>query len=484
MRATCVAVLILGSATNAAAAEPEHNFVHHDQPVSDGFPYQPEFIDTKSIKREGDKVSFDQLRVSWMYRLTARKPGEASTPTPPEASSDARVEHFVVSCGWRSDAQLAQAEAYTTPDSSPKVTHGPEPYRRFLSSKASWLDFVDKICAGGLIGGQGFPTVKAAFEWSVAHMGDPPKALPAPQAYKPPVEATWMEGAQPHQFADVTVADAEGARLFVDTVNLVRKDLRVSTFDFAVLGPEDHRHGSSYGDVAVLRKVDIDCAAKTLTVGAQAGWNRYGEFQGENSKPFVPRTASESPIAFAEISAVCAGTLAAASHPGIDEAWASARKTWAAPPRPTLDVECIWNGAPADLREAFLSAIAAGTRPAQPMTRDVFLAVVKTCGGSESDLGWAATRYGAYANRQAAVRHFQVVPEWSEARLRHVWLDMPWKDRQRFVRVQTEQHQDDEQVLDAVFARTAKGAGLQEAADLRLLGAFIGAEAHLEPDLP
>ncbi len=444
--------------------------------------YQPEFIDTDSVRRDGDEVSLDFLRVVWTFTLKPNKPGE--TQTQPIVNLNANLEHYRLSCAWRTELSLPTVEEYDDNGALVRDTHGPEGARAFIGSKSSLISVLDRACAGQpLEHAKGFSSVANAIIWSKTQMGAAPAGLPPIAAPRPdPVETPWMVGELPHRFAHVDVADDRGAALYLDTANLKRRGGAASGISFAVLGAIDQRAASDYVQVAVLRRVEYDCKAETMTVTAQAGWTRGGELNSVHDNSFTPRKASESPVIAAEIAAACHGQGLAATpvYADVFDAWGAERSRWPARLEPVWSVSCIWTGLGVDSQNRMIEAIKSNTRVNLGLTPEAYAKLLADCRVPTAAKYEAQSKLSRYLVRATAIQYFQSKGV-SEQRLRDSWLNLSWRERALLTRVQSARGPGDQPKIDAIMNKASGPLGIISDDDRRMYMYFMFSEAVLNP---
>jgi len=381
------------------APPPKHNYVGFDLKPYDANAHNPfeegMFVDSASIVRDGDMVGFDVLRIVGALDKT---PGQI-------------VLHYRASCGWRDISE----------------TSGRTPGRTELLvaySKESLI--VDEACAGRVKAAQGFASVEGVIAVP-ANVPPPPMIAPAPTFARNPDKPhpPWME--TPHEFESVYGDDRTGNMLFLDRASAAREGTGITGLSLVLLG-EDQRRGGNYTDVAVLRNVRYDCAARTMTITAEAGWNKYGTLIDVFDKSSAPRSAAQSPVIAAEIGAACSPAAATAQQfPSVMAAWAFARDRWPAS-RTATYAQCLWAHLPEGRRETYL----AGNLKTPLIAHEEQAGLFALCAIPESPFPDAMSALARYAWSRKALAETKL----DENALLAAWRAVPLQDRLRVAAMQ------------------------------------------------
>lgn len=140
-----------------------------------------------------------------------------------------------------------------------------------------------------------------------------------------------MTDVSPHRFVVVHMGGGASNMSFLDKAGIIRNGQTVTALSLALLAPQPDRTPFQMAPVAALRDVRYDCAGKTMTVLAQATWNKAMNLTGVSETGFAPRSASRSPVIAREIDAVCRPGDDADTAPSFDSveaASAFAHQKW------------------------------------------------------------------------------------------------------------------------------------------------------------
>lgn len=470
----------LAAATAAALAAPAqadepapaHDYVRLEKPFG-----VVGFWDRLSVRREGDVLSFDILNFNHSYSF-----GAGPKPTA-DLRADSRT--YRVSCGLRAVLDEVSTEVYAAGAiTRPRTWRTSHSDADFLGAKSNLTPLVDKLCEGAApAGAAGLPGLAEAVAVAMAEAPPPLDGVPAiPIGVRQPdpAPAPWMAEDAARRFVPVALADPEGAQLFVDQAGQLRRGERVETLTLSLLGADAQRRASAHADVVVLRKVRYDCKARSAAVLAQAGWNRHGEFTGEDQTPLAARTAGQSPILAAEIAAACARPdKAAVAYPGVDAAWAHARALLPPPPPPAWRVDCVWNARPAEARSGALAAWPERGPAAQALTARLPLAL-DACQVPGHDDSLARSRFAVELKRRGALAALARAHGLTEARLDGAWRGLPWRDRQRLVRMLRTHDAQDRWFKEELVYNLGRALGVDDADARAWLADYLDGQATLE----
>jgi hypothetical protein len=481
--AVCLIAAFAALASVPAAAQSAHNFVVRQPPPSYPDPfYQPEFIDTASVKRAGDLITFDVLRTAWLWTLPPATPGASRVASAPYLIGN--IVHVRFSCAWWTLAETGESGSY---DANGDAQLGFDPAAvpaGIMRTSGPFESQFDRLCGGGKLDeANGFNSIKTAMDWARRSMPSTPPPLGIPPMPRPPVKVAWMDGEHPHRFLPLAIQNTDGAVLYLDVANLKREGAGAEGLSLLVLGAKDQRGNTANNGVVALRRVVYDCDHLSMSVGGQAIWNRYGIFMGASAVDFDRRGASTSRAAAAEISAACAGGKAgpATTYASVDDAWAHAHALWPpAPPSETLrTAACLWEHAPAGIRSTMTAAVLAHRR-ANPIPYLTALApVLPACGVSAANKWLAFGEVSRYAERKVALEQLQASRGLTETKLNKIWAEMTWLDRLRIERMGTAE---DRAAAETALAALAASSGITSQQDAAVFATFMSSEAFFDDD--
>jgi hypothetical protein len=200
----------------------------------------------------------------------------------------------------------------------------------------------------------------------------------------------------------------------------------VTALSFSLLGPEEQQFSWRGQAVAVLRLAHYDCAARTMTITAQADWDRMRALAWQSQTAFVPLHSG------VEIAAACSDDPG--NSPGFtstDAAWDDARTHWPAAPYMTW-ATCLWAQMPEELRTSYVekwTPMGIGSAGFYA-TQDQADAGIAACGiplrHSDMALGLLRT----YAGQRAALRNL-AKRDIDEPKITAAWVALPIADRKR-----------------------------------------------------
>jgi hypothetical protein len=482
----------------SAQADTPHNFVLRQPPAATaGAPYRPEFVDTATIRRDGDFISVDLLHMNWTYRS---KSAPAGTLRPdPEWRLYGQTDHLRFSCAWWTEAQPPGTITYSAEGiQSPGISVG-SPINSIIGANHSDASLIDQLCSNAKFdSSESFSSVTAAIAWAKPYMTQPgspptlgPPPMTAPRQGAKVTEAAWMAGERSHRFVQIAVADPDGATLYLDAANLKREGSRLKGLSLVILGRADQRGYASNPtanaperSVVALRQVSYDCIHPSMTVEAQAVWNRFGESLGETEIAFAPRSGSSSAAIASEISAACSAAKpkpSAQTFATVDDAWAYARSVWP-PNRRVWKESCIWEHVPPDVQNASAAAIIADERPNLGMSEASYVEMFHACGVPDAEQMTARQRFSRYGFRQAALEYFRTRHDLTEAQLYKAWMGISWHDRQRIPKSQMQHTSEELAAANEIVSAAAATLGLSSDDDRRMFSYFIGAQAFLDAD--
>ncbi len=307
-------------------ALPTHNFVSLDLASAGPPPLasnarrnEIDLLDSASVTHTGDTVAFDIL----VIRRDTIWTSSGSGVHPAEPMPTTHIEHRTASCGWRSlgttTIALGSTHQYSMQD-------------QFLDPDSPMFPIVDKLCAGRpLATPTGAASEADAVDIWKDQFGSPPSAPAVLRARPRPQATTWMTDVSPHRFVVVHMGGGASNMSFLDKAGIIRNGQTVTALSLALLAPQPDRTPFQMAPVAALRDVRYDCAGKTMTVLAQATWNKAMNLTGVSETGFAPRSASESPVIAREIDAVCRPGDDADTAPSFDSveaASAFAHQKW------------------------------------------------------------------------------------------------------------------------------------------------------------
>jgi hypothetical protein len=482
IRSFAAAIAVACSLSSMASAQGPRNFVLlNPRPVGDATFYQPQFIDTASVRRDRDTIFVDLLRVNWLQALVH----QGSVAEPPRLIGV--IVHLRLSCAVWASGEIGENNSYDS-DGNPQRGFGSTSRSSaIVDAKGHDVGYLDTICAGGALSAdKGLPSVQAAMAWAKQNT-TPPGPRPmvfAPRIPAPPTVAAWMAGQVPHQFVPVEAPMAFGASLYLDVANLKREGAMVDGLSLLVLGSEDQRGGTSMGPVVALRRVTYDCARPAMTVRAQATWTRYGEYEGDAEDGFAPRLAGVSSTVAREISAACAPEKLASgsSFASVEDAWAHARSFWQPFQSPALkQASCIWNGLSSDYRQGVTAYIIAHPGAEIGLQEGADIPVLQACGVQSVN---PVMQYGLarYNLRQAAIDALKSGRNLSDADIYGLWKKISWEDRQLLIRVQRGSTAQERSNADAIIVKATASSGFTAPSDRIVFKEFLDGEAFFEVD--
>jgi hypothetical protein len=483
LRAAVLAVLAIGMVSAPKAwAETAHRFVQVGEALPPIY-----FVDLATVRKSGDTLSFDTLEVNWLYKVKLGPTGMAQIGPDnfgvPEL--DGELHHRTVSCGWRTDQSAPQVLWLDASGSIKKtVNNSVDAYPLELMGTYDRLtEFVDRACAGSrLTGVREIGSLAEAMEDGKRRL-PPPGPPSAPSRHGPPEPADWMGGVDLHDFAEVTVPDGTGNRLFIDRLTFKRQGANVTGLSLVLLNAEAQRtHRITGQSVAALRLMDYDCRAGAETIQAEAHWDRFGALASIRAETRGRLRAADSPVTTAEIAAACGPAISSqASFRSVDDAWAYVRSQW--PPEvDRFKTECMWNAFAPDERQAFLSTwSASGIKPAVEVIKRQPLSQMRAqCGVAPEDAGAANDRFANYAIEQAAFAVLEQTRGLPSAKIVSVWRALPWRDRQRFAKALDARNAEETRFQNETADKVAKALGLSTPDDLAQLHYIILGEAYLK----
>ena len=322
-------LLVAGHAWAAHHAKPPkptpRNFVGLDltpsvpKPMATIWGSRVRLIDSASVRRDGDSVTFDLLEIGENFQ-------ETSGPHEPPAYriwNPTRMEHFRGSCGWRT----IKMERYEESGDGTNMDNWSWDNTFFVDGRSPYRTVLDRVCAGQpLNAAAGVTSIDAAVVMWKGMFPDPGhQAVPVMFPHPAPPMPVWIGGADGHRFTRVASDAASGNALFLDSAALMRDGNSVTGLDFELLGPGAQDIKATAFGAGREREVRYDCGARTMTVLAEAYWNAQVKFIGAFDATEGPHGASESPVIAAEIAAACEGPPAAApSFPSLEAAWQGA----------------------------------------------------------------------------------------------------------------------------------------------------------------
>jgi hypothetical protein len=456
-----------------------HNFVNLDltwqtpvTPQPHHLPWAASLVDADSAVRTGDRINFDMLE---LQRSLLERDGRGISG----GHMQWRIDHYQVSCGWRTIRKLPNrpADFDVTVAGRPAYADPFNQQENFLNPDSAFASFTDKLCAGlPLAAARGAPGVEAA----VAAWKDnlqPGGVVNVIALGSKPGIPEWMPG-KTYRFEPIQTEAATGDRLFLDHANLTRDSETVTGFELAILGPEAQRHSWQMIEMVALRRVRYDCAGRSLTVLAQGYWDRFGTFFEKSEIASVPRGAQQSPTIAADIAAACERNpqVPAQSFPSVMEAWAFARTQWPAATEPAW-AACVWNHFPGDERAHLLEHPPSNFKF---LTKDE-LAALKTCGDADMSPWRSGFLFSAYAEQRAMLPTL-TQDTVNETRIQSLWQEIPWLDRQRYVRGVKTYGSNDPQFQNNLVAALLDKLGVPRSHDStrQALSRYLQAEATLE----
>lgn len=465
-----VAAVLLGWLMLGAAPAPAHNFVNSDlkwqtpEPLAPGhFRLAVDLLDTESVTRSGDTVEFDELDIQKTV-THLMSPQTAPGAGPPIVQFETNVQRYQASCGWRTLRRIPKTLAASEFSLASAFNSQQFTQDGFLGAKSPDRHLLDRICTNTpLNADRGAASAEAAAEFWKDQFGerDYDKLLiMAPKPKQSPV--SWMDGNRRHRFVPVAAPSEAGNRLFVDTANTARRGDIVTALTLVFLGAGAQRFGDEQHAVVALRSERFDCAARTSSLLAQATWNRMGDFLEHSEDAFGTRNADNSPVVAAELAAACEGLpVETKAYASVEDAWAFAATGWPEPTQ-TVWVSCVWNRFPQDVRDGFLAQWRLHQPPApvvlpppQPwevgtppevraqMKHDwhgkipdlpkVPDSVLSECVVPPASRALAWASFSAYAVQRGALDRLSST-HIDEAKIQAAWHEIPWLDRQRFIR--------------------------------------------------
>ncbi|MDB5431953.1 MAG: hypothetical protein JWP35_3069 [Caulobacter sp.] len=291
--------------------------------------YVDVYLDLTSARRRGERVIFDLLIVDRYY-------GHGLYPVDVRG----RVSRLSATCGWRTqrsegqfspppgdEGALVDWPAMPGPDAPGpggaglawSADLGPgDTLNRWLAAQQA----IARLCAGGPQGGEGqggeiaaaAPAPGEASYQGVEAALAAERKLPRPQHdanadVAPPAPAAWMRGSlgrAPLALQKVAGGAGDGRVLFLDLSGAARVGPRVTTLRLQVLPVAARAHAWAAHTVFRLSRVTYDCAARTATQTATAGYGPRRTLLFADETRGEPRRADDSPQAAAEIAAACA----------------------------------------------------------------------------------------------------------------------------------------------------------------------------------
>jgi hypothetical protein len=471
-----------------AAALPAHNFVNVDltapapaPPAPGTFRLSVVLFDSASVVHNGDTVTFDALAISKTFGRYYSGNKEVGAP---EGSIVFNTERFRASCGWRTLRRIpTPATPYEVGERYQPFAFQPQNLQDwFVAPFSQFTTLIDKICEGQPLGAaKGFGSIAAAVDAWKDKFSALPTLIPR-IAGAPPAQAS-MESPASARLRVIATDGSNGNTLLLDTANVAHAGQTATAQSFAVLGPDAQRLGGEYLSVAALRTVRYDCAARTMTVIAQVNWDRSERLAGATQAAFAPRGASESPVIKAEIDTACGNTPppSGAEYATVQAAWHAARDGWP-PPATDTWLPCLWNGASADGKDAYLAQWtgAPDEKRFQPQAAEIQV-LIAACAIPQNYADFALDKLRFYATERAALQRL-AARELDEARILAAWRDLGWTERLHlshdFHSFETSDIEDQLAFQDS-FA-TSLGLRSGDAAARKWLGDYLYAQAWIE----
>jgi hypothetical protein len=473
--------------TTAAPPVPAHNYVSYNletwtppQSTPGKFLTAIELIDSATATHHGDAVEYDTLRIS----TTVGQYFSGTTQVgPPQGTLVYDTTHHVVSCAWDT-VRMAPYDAI--PYAPGKLQFRPfastlqDTQDSFLFPSAPQRMLITRLCNNEpLNAAKGFATIEAAIAvWKDALGAQRPPPPMLPPHYVPPSGSTpWADGGAPHHFIAVATDGANGNQLFLDTANIAREGQTATALTFAFLGPQTERFTFNNAAVAELRQVRYDCSARTITVVAEATWDRDEKFEGGMQIPEPARADG----ADSGIDAACG--QAPADAPGFDSfaaAWHDARDHW---PASQLEawLPCLWEHLPADRRDAYIAQVTAMGWGNFILVTQQDVPVLKTaCALPDIYSAFAFDRFRQYAAQRAALRHL-AERRIDEAKILAAWRALRWDDRLHVIR--SSQGEDGYRYFTGEFLDSfARSVGLRSSDDegRSWLQSYVSHQAWIE----
>ncbi len=424
-----------------AAPPPAHNLVDLDLTPSVPAPAAPphlrlsaSLIDSASVTHAADTVSFDTVEI---WKSTSHYMTGMKETGPPEGTVVYYTQRYQVSCKWWTIRRLPEPAQDYVPGKpfQPVAITIDTMQDEFITPQSRYVTLIDRACSGGpLNAGKGFASVDAALAaWTDKFSTMPTTSRLAPPAlmrYAGPPPDPWMDGAAPHQFKAVATDPANGNVLFLDTANIVREGQSTTALSFALLGPQTQHFDRMRGSVAALRKARYDCAARTMTVVAQANWDTNARFIGQSQTVFPPRAAG----AGMDIDAVCSSNPSPDGpiYASVETAWDATLAGW--PPSPLEAwLPCLWDHVPADKRQGYIAQWKATDIDQFVMVKwDERPALAAACNIPEPSSAAAFSKLGLYAD-QRAVLQILTAAKLDDAAIMAAWRAKPRADRRHYL---------------------------------------------------
>ena len=472
--AICFAGLML--AAFPVQAETPHSFVRVGAST---LPVR--FLDTTTVKTDGEVLFFDVLEANHLQTLPLHKPGEPQ-PLMPVPELVGQIKHHRVSCGWRTDRELENVVWVDASGNVTKTPHNDPTFSRDKLTHPFWelSAVVDELCEGRRLNNESvYPSIQSAMAQAKTLL---PPPGPPPRPVAPPLAPAARIGeGEPHAFELVFSEGPGGNQLFVDRRSISRKGRLATGLSLIVLGADAH-YSADFGfdNVVALRRVSYDCGSQSLTVDIQAYWNRFGEPHGQSEKSTPLRRAHDSPVIAAELAAVCAPSGSrTTTFATVDDAWAAARAQW--PARPDRwKPACLWNALPEDVRTRFVDEwVAKGAESMKILSSEPLAGLMAACSVENEAPQQVGNRFASYAVQQAAGAVLSKSHDLDLQKILAAWNSLPWKDRQLFTKGLFVQTADSRSLHDALVYRVAKTLGLEAILDVIQLAEILNAQAYL-----
>ena len=163
----------------------------------------------------------------------------------------------------------------------------------FLAPFSQFTTALDRTCEGrSLNTAKGFTSVAAAVDAWKDNFSALPTAVP--RIVGRPPAAPSIDVAPSARFRAIATDRSNGNTLFLNLSSVIRDGQSATGQSLALLGPNAQRFSGEYAAVVALRNVQYDCAARTMTVTAQADWDRDERFAGEHL-PHLLRAVQKKP---------------------------------------------------------------------------------------------------------------------------------------------------------------------------------------------
>lgn len=461
--AAAVAGLSLSAYAQAATPPAKRNFV----PLDDTF---NSLIDTASIRRDGDSVTFDLLSVSAVtsFSLGAGAPSDAT------ATYTGSLASWRIACARRSGGTVGKPTPYNADGTVAEGPRGMSDQAEEFMLEGSWRGrLADRMCAARMEtwpkGSADVTTALKAATDARGPLAKPTGPLAIGRAPPRPIWADWMPQGGFARFWALAPPQPGGGGLFLQGGSASGDKVEAVTFQ--VLDQAAHRATTERDNAAVMQLVQYDCTGRTRQILRQASWNRFGRLQTVGDTEGAAHPASESPLLDAEITAACATAPGTGpTFDGYDTAWASVRAGWRPAPKPVWTGACVDKAMPAE----------GNLYGKQAPTVEKALAA---CGVTADNRRQALSGVRALRNHREAAVALKAAGL-DEKKVLAAWRALTWADRQLVIKNRSSSLTYDREDEAVVMAGIHLELNVTDYAAMQIVTDYIEAQARMEQVWP